>query len=266
MSSHETDETAVRTLAIDTHVHSEGSYDGHEPVDLLLEHAADIGLDGIVVTDHDTIEKSLEAARRASRHGLVGVPGVELSTAHGHLLAIGVEEVPERGLPFEEAVERVRELGGATVVPHPFQRTRHGVRRRHLAECEPEPHALEVYNSMLFTGYRNRRAATFAETYDYPQLGGSDAHFVPNVGRAYTEVDVEADPDTPADEIDVGAVVEAIRKGDTGVRGRRTPIRKSATQYAAGAARKAAYEVTSRMPYVPAWPSGYTSAQPHSQR
>jgi predicted metal-dependent phosphoesterase TrpH len=46
-------------------------------VDLLLEYTRDIGLDGIVVTDHDEIDESLRAAGLAPEFGLVGVPGVE---------------------------------------------------------------------------------------------------------------------------------------------------------------------------------------------
>jgi hypothetical protein len=81
------------TVTIDPHVHSEGSYDAHEPVELLLEQASDIGLDGIVVTDHDTIAESLRAAELAPEYGLIGIPGVEVSTAAGHLLAIGSRSV-----------------------------------------------------------------------------------------------------------------------------------------------------------------------------
>jgi predicted metal-dependent phosphoesterase TrpH len=236
-----------RTLAIDPHVHSEDSYDGHEPVELILEHAADIDLDGVVVTDHDAIDESLRAADLAAEYGLVGIPGVEVSTAAGHLLAIGVTERPEPGMSLEGTVERVRELGGIAVVPHPFQRSRHGVRRRNIDACD----GIEVYNSMVFTGYRNRQANRFAGRRGYPKLGASDAHSIRNVGRAYTEITLEQVPaDTPAGAIDGETLIDAVRSGDTELRGKRTPIHRSARQYAKGAARKSAYLVTSRLPYV----------------
>ncbi|UIP00384.1 PHP domain-containing protein [Halobaculum sp. CBA1158] len=234
-------------VRIDPHVHSEGSYDGHEPVELVLEHAADIGLDGVVVTDHDAIEESLRAAAIADEYGLVGVPGVEVSTAVGHLLAIGVTECPPRGRPFDETVERIREDGGVAVVPHPFQRSRHGVRKRRIGDCD----GIEVYNSMVFTGYRNRRARTFAARLDHPMLGASDAHSIRHVGRAYTEITLPSvDPETPASAIDASTVVEAVRAGDTDLRGRRTPIHRSARQYARGSLRKATYHLTAALPYV----------------
>lgn len=239
------------TVSVDPHVHSDGSYDGHEPVELILEHAADIGLDGVVITDHDEIEQSLRAAELAPRYGLIGIPGVEVSTAHGHLLALGVEELPDSGRPFDETVETVREMGGVAAVPHPFQRSRHGVRKRRIGDCD----AVEVYNSMLFTGYRNRRARTFARRHDYPKLGASDAHYLPNVGRAYTEITIETDRGlTPAD-VTGETVVDALADGATHIQGKRTPIRKSTVQYAKGAVRKSSYLVTSRMPVVPTVPA-----------
>jgi len=236
-------------LSLDLHVHSSLSYDGHEPVELLLEHASDIGLDGVVVTDHDRIAASLEAADLASEYGLVGIPGVEVSTREGHLLAIGVDVRPSRGMSYAKTVQRIRELGGAAVVPHPFQRTRHGVRRHVLDETNVD--AVEVYNSMLFTGYRNRRARRYAESYGYGTVAGSDAHNLPNVGRAYTEVAVDAETPTDAS---VQQVVEALSNGDTSVVGRRTPVTKSFVQYGKGALRKTLYEFTSRAPLVPAIP------------
>ena len=244
--------TRTATVAIDPHVHSDGSYDGREPVELILEHAAEIGLDGVVITDHDTIEESLRAAELAPQYGLLGIPGVEVSTRHGHLLALGVETRLERGLPFDTTVERVREAGGVAVVPHPFQRSRHGVKRRHLTDGD----AIEGYNSMLFTGYRNRRARAFAAVHGYPTVGASDAHYLPNVGRAYTQIRIDLDAASlERGAIDGQTVIEAIRQGATEIRGKRTPVTRSTLQYAKGAVRKGTYLATSRVPFVPTVPA-----------
>ncbi|MFC6726396.1 PHP domain-containing protein, partial [Halobium palmae] len=84
------------TIRVDPHVHSEASYDASDPVELILEQSAEIGLDAVVVTDHDVLHESIRAAELAPEYGLVGIPGVEVSTADGHLLAIGVDEMPPR--------------------------------------------------------------------------------------------------------------------------------------------------------------------------
>ena len=250
------------TVRIDPHVHSEGSYDAADPVELLLEQAAEIGLDAIVVTDHDVIHESLRAAALAPEYGLVGIPGVEVSTADGHLLAIGVEEMPPRRRPLDETAAWVRDRGGVSIVPHPFQRSRHGVRKPTLRECVAPAgaeadatagdaanaanaaggscgvDAVEVYNSWLFTGYKNRRARRFADAYDVPGVAGSDAHTVPYVGRAFTELAV---PDADRASLDAETVLDAVRDGATRVQGRRQPIPLSAKHYSWGAARKSGY-------------------------
>ncbi|WP_435179951.1 CehA/McbA family metallohydrolase [Halorussus sp. AFM4] len=225
------------TIAIDPHVHSEGSYDGHEPVELLLAQAADIGLDGIVVTDHDAIGESLRAAELAPEYGLVGIPGVEVSTAAGHLLAIGVEERPEPHRPLDETVAEIRDAGGAAVVPHPFQRTRHGVRKGRITDCD----AIEVYNAWIFTGYRNRRARQFAARNDYPGVAASDAHSAKYLGRAYTELTVEGVSSKA--EVDRDRIVEALAEGNAEIHGRRQPLPRSARHYALGAGRKVGHGV-----------------------
>jgi predicted metal-dependent phosphoesterase TrpH len=202
----------------------------------------------VVITDHDEIEESLYAAEIAPEYGLIGIPGVEVSTRHGHLLAIGVEDRPPRGKPLSETVQWVRDDGGVAIVPHPFQRSRHGVKKRHLSVCD----AIEVYNSMLFTGYRNRRANVFATRYNFSKVGASDAHYLPNVGRAFTEIELN---EPSKEDIDGYDIVQAIRDGTTSIRGRRTPIHRSIRQYTLGALKKGAYHATSRTPLVPAWPT-----------
>ena len=224
----------MSTLRIDLHVHSEGSYDGHEPVELILDHAADIGLDGVVITDHDVLHESTRAAKLAAEYGLIGIPGVEVSTAHGHLLAIGVDEMPPRRVGYEETVGWIRDHGGVAVVPHPFQRTRHGVRKKNI----PDVDAIETFNAWLFTGYKNQRARRYAEAYGYPTVAASDAHTLPYVGRAYTEITV---PGVDREGVARKDVLTAIRDGSTAVQGRRAPVPMAARHYAIGAARKSGY-------------------------
>lgn len=229
------------TVTIDPHVHSEDSYDGHEPVELLLEQAADIDLDGIVVTDHDEIGESKRAAELAPSYDLIGIPGVEVSTAAGHLLAIGVDDRPEPHRPLDETVEWIRDDGGIAVIPHPFQRTRHGVRKRKIRDCD----AIEVFNSWVFTGYRNRRARRFAKRYGYPGVAASDAHSAVFLGRAYTEVTIEG-VGSPAD-LTGGDVVRALANGSAEVQGRRQPLHRSASHYLKGAGRKASWAIRPRI-------------------
>lgn len=256
------------SVSIDPHVHSDESYDGHEPVELILEHAAEIGLDAVVITDHDVIGESKRAAELAPEYGLIGIPGVEVSTAHGHLLAVGVERMPPRREPYAETVEWIHEHGGVAIVPHPFQRSRHGVRERNIPVPDGEQRtnfagsagtaggaadggsddpisvidevdAVEVFNAWLFTGYRNRRARRFAAEHGYPGVAASDAHHLEYVGRAFTEVEI--DGRDSRDAVTADDVLDAIRDGTTTVDGRRAPVPMAAKHYVGAAGRKSGY-------------------------
>jgi len=218
-------------LSVELHAHSALSYDGRDPVDLLLEQAAAVGLDALAVTDHDEIDASLEAAEKAPDYGLVGIVGMEVTCAVGHVLAFGIDERVESGLPFDETLDRIRDQGGIAVVPHPFQKSRHGVAAHITDEQLAGADALEVYNSRLFTGRSNRQAEKFALRNRIPMTAGSDAHISEMVGQAVTEVD--------ADEPTADAILSAIRDGRTSVVGKRTPWRVSLRQFGGGAKRRA---------------------------
>jgi predicted metal-dependent phosphoesterase TrpH len=217
-------------LTVELHVHSAHSYDGRDPVADLLERAVEVGLDAIAITDHDTIEGSLAAAELAAEYGLVVIPGMEVTSDAGHVLALGVTELVPPDLSFGETIDRIHDLGGIAVVPHPFQESRSGV----LANIAPDElvaaDAIEVYNSRLLTGRANRKAARWARRNNVPMTAGSDAHISEMVGQATTTVGT--------DERSVDAILEAICDGRTTVEGTRTPWLISFRQAAGGVKRK----------------------------
>ena len=223
---------------VELHTHSAHSYDGRDPVEDLLERAAAADLDAIAVTDHDTVAGGREVADLAPEYGLLGIPGVEVSSEAGHVLALGVDRDLSAGLPFAETVQRIRDAGGIAVVPHPFQKARSGVLANiSRAELADHADAIEVYNSRLLTGRSNRKAARFARREGIPMTAGSDAHIGEMVGRATTTV--------AATDRSVEAILSAIEAGETTVEGTRTPWRISFRQAAGGVKRRVAARVGS---------------------
>ena len=217
-------------LSVELHTHSSLSHDGRDPIELLLEQAQSVGLDALAVTDHDELTASLRAAELAPDYGLVGIPGMEISSAAGHVLALGIAEAVPPGLPFAETLDRIRDQGGLAVVPHPFQESRHGVLDEISKDELATADAIEVYNSRLFTGRSNRQAERFARRRGLPMTAGSDAHIAEMVGQAVTNVD--------ADDRTQEAILEGIKEGRTTVEGERTPWRISFRQAAGGAKRR----------------------------
>jgi predicted metal-dependent phosphoesterase TrpH len=218
-------------LSVELHAHSALSYDGRDSVELLLEQAEAVGLDALAITDHDEISASLEAASMAAEYGLVGIPGMEVTSRAGHVLALGIEEAVPSGLPFDETIAAIRDQGGIAVVPHPFQESRSGVLANISRDQLAVADAIEVYNSRLLTGRANRQANRYARRRGLPMTAGSDAHISEMVGQAVTLVDAE--------ESSSEAILDAIVDGRTTVEGKRTPWRISFRQAAGGAKRRA---------------------------
>jgi predicted metal-dependent phosphoesterase TrpH len=217
-------------LSVELHAHSAHSYDGRDPVELLLEQAAAVGLDALAITDHDEFEGSRKAVELAPDYGLVGIPGMEVTSEAGHVLALGIEEAIPAGLPFEETVEAIHDQGDIAVVPHPFQEYRSGVVGNISREMLTIADAIEVYNSRLLTGRGNRKAKRFATARGMPMTAGSDAHISEMVGQAVTKVD--------AAERTSDAILSAIAEGKTELDGKRTPWHISFRQAAGGAKRR----------------------------
>lgn len=99
------------------HIHSIRS-DGSGTVDDIAEAAARAGLQFIIVTDHGDGTRPPDPPHY--RHGVLVIDAVELNTASGHLVALGLPATP---YPFAgeaaDVLEDVRRLGGIGLAAHP---------------------------------------------------------------------------------------------------------------------------------------------------
>jgi predicted metal-dependent phosphoesterase TrpH len=197
-------------MRFDLHVHSNCS-DGRDEVKTILQAARRRGLAGLSITDHDTLKGSQKALQiiREERLNLILIPGAEVTTTEGHLLVLGIEELPPRDRSPEETADLAREQGGISIVPHPYHPFRHAIGR--IPDCD----AVEVYNSKHLFGIANARARRGAKKRGLPMVAGSDSHFAATVGLGVTEIQAA----------DAEAAVAAIRDGRTRVVGKRTPPR-----------------------------------------
>ena len=199
-------------LKIDLHVHSVHS-DGFGDIDEILETARSKSLDGLAITDHDTLEGYHEALSLKS--GLLVLPGFEVETDAGHILVLGLKQLPPRirRIGYEQLLEWTSSMGGLSILAHPAAgRFRLGRWR------EVKPDAVEALNASYPFRYFVRRGLMLAERLGIPAVGGSDAHFPETVGDAYTVVDA-GNPRT----IDI---IEAIKAGSVGFEGALSPILK----------------------------------------
>src|SRR5215472_2421937 len=203
--------TAVPRLGrADLHMHTTAS-DGWPVPSELVDFASATNLDVIAVTDHDTIEGARRAAEYAASSSTVQVVvGEEVSSRDGHIVGLYLERRIRPGLSAAATVHAIHEQGGLAVAVHPFWRTQrrsrggpvHGVG---WLAAEMDFDAIEVENATPGFYFFNQLARRLQLGLDAAEVGGSDAHILDAVGRAYTEFPGK----TP------GALRTAIQTGTT---------------------------------------------------
>jgi predicted metal-dependent phosphoesterase TrpH len=104
----------------DIHIHSIYSADATTTVRAILKQANDVGLDVIAVTDHDEIRGAFEAQQLAPRYGIEVIPGAEISTRDGHLVALFIHTLPPAGMSVIDTLLHIGNQGGIAIAPHPF--------------------------------------------------------------------------------------------------------------------------------------------------
>lgn len=185
-------------FAVDLHAHTR-FFHGHDrlggrfdPIgfDLLARACSRRGIDGVATTNHDYYTPF-------SSDRVTAIPGIEISTTRGHVIVVGPDP-PRETVPLEhtplEAVEIAHDRGCVAIVAHPF-------RNSTVSELEALPFdAIEVNGKHPRTRPLVER---LARERNLPVVGGSDAHYPFEVGRAFTLVD--------APELTPTSVVEAIR-------------------------------------------------------
>lgn len=97
-------------------MHTQYSYDGLITPKELVYYAKKRGLDGVAITDHDTIEGALKIARETN---FLIVPGIEISSSDGHIVGLNVSEAIQKGLSASETVDRIHDAGGIAIACHP---------------------------------------------------------------------------------------------------------------------------------------------------
>lgn len=159
-----------------------------DPEELVLR-VREIGLDGVVITEHDALwpEDELDELRRLAS-GLVVLAGVEISAREGHFLVYGLPHLDdvEPGIPLSDLLEVVRGREAAIVAAHPFrwEQDFDAIAAAHGRGLD----ALELVSN-------NVSHATRDQTHQVCRLlgcgrtGSSDAHVLETVGCYFTEYD-----------------------------------------------------------------------------
>jgi hypothetical protein len=211
-------------IRADLHVHSFGPYGSHDVSDATMTPSAIVDtalaerLGIISITDHNEIRNAEAAAQFASGKNLLVVPGVELSTPQGHLLAYlpsfdalrkfyGKLSISQDRATCSQTIElcldSLRELGGFGIPAHidlttgvegmmprfdPFKQKvflHDALLAVEISGINAEPWYTERDDNNDRKHLLTLRAAQLSENdgYELPRVMGSDAHSLAALGR-----------------------------------------------------------------------------------
>jgi len=205
----------------DLHVHTPKSLCYRElsvTLEQIVDAALGVGLEIMGITDHNTVEAIDDIRALARQKGLVILPGVELSTRGGHVIALFEVDTPvadmqdfisDVGLPpgawgdgtvmtesgIEDVFQKIHERGGVSIAAH-IERWPSGF----LETNEPRRVKMSIHgNSYLgaleITVPQNKSLWNTGQMRDYPRkhacIQGSDAHAPEEIGRRLVYIQLE---------------------------------------------------------------------------
>lgn len=197
-------------IKADLHVHTTYSSDSLITPKDLVYFAKKRGLNAVAVTDHNQLEGAYKIAKETD---FLIIPGMEVSSGDGHIVALNVQELIPKGLSAPETVEQIHKAGGVAIACHPYVYFKGCLRAKICSTFD----AIEVINARAFPFKRSiTKAEETAKNLGLSRVAGTDAHYGPQIGYAYTDIEV-AEPT-------VEAITKAIVDGHCQPFGQSVPI------------------------------------------
>jgi predicted metal-dependent phosphoesterase TrpH len=197
-------------IKADLHVHTTYSNDSLITPKDLIYYSKKSGLNAVAVTDHNYLDGAYKIAEETD---FLIIPGMEVSSSDGHIVALNVKELIPSGLNAAETVERIHNSGGVAIACHPFVFFKSGLKESVCGTFD----AIEIINARAFPFKRSvKKASQTAERLNLSHVGGTDAHYGPQIGYGYTVIEV--------DEPSVELIAEAIVKGRCQAVGKAVPF------------------------------------------
>ena len=164
------------------HIHTHFSPCSIIKIPQLLQRAKKVGIDGICITDHNSIASKSVLEKIADYSGLFVIVGVEYTTSYGDFLVYGpVDYIPGK-MDAKNLFKWVQKEGGVTVAAHPFRKDR-----------PVDPDVLHLAKIIESVNGRNNPAENalcknWIKKYgnELKEIGGSDAHTVEEIGQVVT--------------------------------------------------------------------------------
>lgn len=181
-------------MKIDFHTHTYYSNDGIFSPEEIIKAALKKGLDGIAITDHDTVAgwpKAIEAAKKLNAQLILGEElkikkgGKTMGEIIGYFLE---KEINPKGKTVEQVIEEIKKQGGIAIIAHPYHWKK---AFKELEKYKNLADGIEVFNSRSQSKKENQRSFDFSQRNNLPMTAGSDCHSTLEAGWAYIEAEAK---------------------------------------------------------------------------
>ena len=177
--------------------------------DKIIKVAKRKGLNGIAITDHNTIKGGLKGANLNKCKEFTVICGSEISTDKGDIIGLFLTE-DVRSREALEVVDEIKTQGGISIIAHPYKR---GIKVG--KELLKEVNGIEGLNARSLAS-KNKKAREIARKNHLSIIAGSDAHFYFEIGRAFTFLD--------SNTFDMDDLKKSLINGKTRTFGRELPL------------------------------------------
>ncbi len=185
-------------MKADLHVHSMYSKDGKSTPQQIVDVALERGLGCVAITDHNEFCAHLDLL---DEKRIIIIPAVEVSSAEGHIVALGVDKNIERDMGIKETIDAIHAAGGIAIAAHPY-RWWSGLGEKNVI---PEFDGVEALNARS-TLKHNKKSKELSKSFGKIVTAGSDSHTPDCVGDTY--ITLPDDCKTWQD------VIEALKAGN----------------------------------------------------
>jgi len=176
-------------MRYDLHIHTKYSTCSNLEPSTILKIAKKLKLDGIAVTDHNSLKGALTVSKLNKDKNFEVIKGEEITTPQAHVLGLYLNKTIKAG-NLIDVLEEIKKQEGIVIIAHPFGL---GLLRNkftsNISEIKKSPDAIETFNARMFFQWENNKAKKFAKKHNIAQTGGSDAHFPFEIGRGITIFD-----------------------------------------------------------------------------
>ncbi|MEF9839964.1 MAG: PHP domain-containing protein [Lachnospiraceae bacterium] len=167
-------------MFIDLHMHemtySEDSFLKLEEIVIVAKAR---GLQGICITDHDSMGLKEYAKEYSKQVDFPIFVGIEYYSLQGDILAFGIDDFPKERLNAQEFITLVKEQGGVCFSAHPFRNNHRGLGAG-LSELVGLD-GVEVLNGST-SPQANQKAFEYASQLNLIPIGASDCHIPEKIG------------------------------------------------------------------------------------